>query len=347
MVNTYPITPRNLLGALLGAGALLAASAAQATNNGLADWRDIYPNSNSDDAGCQLCHGASTNQLNAYGRDICIQFAQAGARPGDWGEILQVIESLDSDMDGSSNGLEIDNDTQPGWTSAGPNPLYVADFTQNCAEIAADSTVPNSVPAPYDITVTGDPIANPNGPYQGLVGEPVTFDGSGSTDDGTIVRYDWSFGDGAVAMDAGPNPTHTYNAEGTYNVVLTVTDDEDNSDAAATTATISPVALLDLDIAALQVSKTARVGKPIRDIRLVVENNGSVLGQAIATVVGVQEGIEVFRLQLNVFDDIGKGRTTFSFGSYTPTAPGDIVWSATIADGDPDEDLETAVTSVK
>jgi PKD repeat protein len=179
------------------------------------------------------------------------------------------------------------------------------------------------------------------------VGETITFDGSGSFDDGAIVQYDWTFGDGAAAVDAGPNPEHVYYAEGVFDVVLTVTDDDGNTNAAGTTATISPVQLLDLDIDALRVSKTGRVGKSIGDIKLVVENGGTVLGQAIATVVGVQEGIEVFRLRLNVFDDIGKGTTTFSFGDYTPIAPGDIVWTATIDDGDPDVDEETAVTSVK
>jgi PKD repeat protein len=209
-----------------------------------------------------------------------------------------------------------------------------------------DSTVPSSVPAPYDIVTTGDPIANPGGPYEALVGDDITFDGTGSTDDGEIVRYDWDFGDGAVAMDAGPNPTHSYNAEGIYGVVLTVTDNENNTNAAGTTATISPAQLLDLDIATLQVSKNARIGKFI-DIRLKVENNGTVLGQAIATVTGYQNDMEVYRLRLNVFDDIGRGTTTFDFGSYTPTVSGDITWTATIDDGDPDIDETTETTTVR
>jgi hypothetical protein len=346
MLNTRSHFAKPLIAAIVGAGTLIAVPATYATSNGLADWRDTYPNSNSDDSGCQLCHGSSTNQLNAYGRDICLKFAENGAQPADWNQTFLDIEPLDSDMDGSSNGLEIANDTQPGWTSGGNNPLYIADFTQGCAQIAMDSTVPNSVPLPYDIATTGDPIANPNGPYEALVGESITFDGSGSTDDGNIVQYDWSFGDGAVTLDAGPNPEHTYNADGIYNVVLTVTDNDGNTNAAGTTATISPVELLDLDINTLKVSKNVQVGKPI-SIELRVENNGTVLGQAIATVVGMQNDIEVFRLRLNVFDDIGRGTTTFDFGSYVPTVPGDIIWSADIADGDPDNDEVTAITTVR
>lgn len=45
-----------------------------------------------------------------------------------------------------------------------------------------------------------------------------------STDDGVIAARSWSFGDGATSTAA--NPTHTYAAAGTYQVQLTVTDDD-------------------------------------------------------------------------------------------------------------------------
>lgn len=53
----------------------------------------------------------------------------------------------------------------------------------------------------------------------------VAVDATGSTDaDGRVARADWDFGDGATG--SGPTATHTYAAAGTYEVVLTVTDDE-------------------------------------------------------------------------------------------------------------------------
>jgi DNA-binding beta-propeller fold protein YncE len=56
-------------------------------------------------------------------------------------------------------------------------------------------------------------------------GSAAHFDGSGSNDpDGAVARYDWQFGDGAQAANAGPKPTHVYGRAGSYNVRLTVTD---------------------------------------------------------------------------------------------------------------------------
>jgi hypothetical protein len=53
----------------------------------------------------------------------------------------------------------------------------------------------------------------------------VIFDATTSYDpDGTIVSYDWVFGDGAV--DSGVNVTHTYATWGTWWITLTVTDDD-------------------------------------------------------------------------------------------------------------------------
>ena len=70
------------------------------------------------------------------------------------------------------------------------------------------------------------PIASSTGdPLQGEAPLTVDFDASASSDaDGTIASFAWDFGDGDTG--AGQTPSHTFESEGTYNVILTVTDNQ-------------------------------------------------------------------------------------------------------------------------
>ncbi len=61
-------------------------------------------------------------------------------------------------------------------------------------------------------------------PRSGEAPLPVSFDGSGSSDDGAILSYAWTFGDGSTG--SGVAPQHSYGAPGRYTATLTVTDDE-------------------------------------------------------------------------------------------------------------------------
>lgn len=81
------------------------------------------------------------------------------------------------------------------------------------------------------------PVSDPNGPYAGTEGIPITFDGSSSYDpDGTIDSYEWNFGDGNTSTEM--NPTYTYAQNGTYTITLNVTDSDGATDTNTTTATI-------------------------------------------------------------------------------------------------------------
>jgi PKD repeat protein len=83
------------------------------------------------------------------------------------------------------------------------------------------------------------PVADPGGPYVGVSGSPVGFDGSQSSDADNDVplTYHWDFGDGSTSEEMAPN--HTYAAAGTYAVTLTVTDSRGlDSEPATTSATI-------------------------------------------------------------------------------------------------------------
>jgi len=57
--------------------------------------------------------------------------------------------------------------------------------------------------------------------------EEIEFSGIYSTDNGAINTYHWNFGDGATSNAI--DPKHTYAIEGTYTVILTVSDNSGNS----------------------------------------------------------------------------------------------------------------------
>ncbi|PYO39628.1 MAG: hypothetical protein DMD29_08270 [Gemmatimonadetes bacterium] len=87
------------------------------------------------------------------------------------------------------------------------------------------------------------PVANAGGPYTGLEGAAVNFDGSASATNppGGALTYAWAFGDGATA--AGATPSHTYADNGSYTVTLTVTAvDGGLTNSATALATIANVA---------------------------------------------------------------------------------------------------------
>lgn len=132
------------------------------------------------------------------------------------------------------------------------------------------SNYANSTPRTAEIRlVPPGIILPPNGapvprffvsPTSGREEEPLLFDGSGSTDDGTIVAYDWTFGDGAKA--SGKTAWHAYFLAGTYFVTLKVTDDRGLS--ASTAPTPITIGAASLPVAAFTISPTApTVGQPV------------------------------------------------------------------------------------
>lgn len=87
---------------------------------------------------------------------------------------------------------------------------------------------------------SGLPIAEANGPYTALTGETIAFSSNGSIDnDGSITSYLWEFGDGQTNTQA--NPQYSYASAGSYNVTLTVTDNQGNTAQDTATATITRV----------------------------------------------------------------------------------------------------------
>ena len=87
-----------------------------------------------------------------------------------------------------------------------------------------------------DVTL---PVANAGQDQNAIVGQGVTFNGSGSTDNVGIASYLWDFGDGGFG--SGVAPTHIYSSVGNYTVTLMVKDLAGNSAAHTATANVEVI----------------------------------------------------------------------------------------------------------
>ena len=119
----------------------------------------------------------------------------------------------------------IGGDNIGGWTPTAQNGWFAGSID----EVATYNRVltPEQVALHHVIGSTGEP---PNqAPTASFAAQAdrlgVQLDGTGSSDpDGDVVDWAWDLGDGTTAT--GPTAAHTYDAPGTYRVVLTVTDDD-------------------------------------------------------------------------------------------------------------------------
>jgi PKD repeat protein len=114
--------------------------------------------------------------------------------------------------------------------------------------------VAGSVPS----TTSQAPIASMSAtPSSGTVPFSTSFSSAGSYDpDGSIVAYEWNFGDGS-ALAAGASASHVYNAAGSYSAQLKVTDNSGLSTTRSVTISAqTPVTLVGVGVANIAMSLT-------------------------------------------------------------------------------------------
>jgi len=121
-------------------------------------------------------------------------------------------------------------------------------------------------------------------------GEMVTFDASNSYDpDGTIIKYEWWFGDGSTGR--GATPSHTYNSAGSKVVTIGVTDNDGTYAEAEYDIQVLPsskggapdltliIAVIVIaavaGVAGLAISRSRKSPKPKTDTTAISETDGS------------------------------------------------------------------------
>ena len=343
------------LAAAIGAGGLMLAPAANA-NRALADaWSNYYGTSSSlANADCKLCHGdANLFPLNPYGADwrdallsICGTIESCNLNQLEAG--LDAIAGLDSDapndLTQSSNLVEINADTQPGWAEsdapAGVTGLLDPEQqVAGCVPFVDPSVLDfgnvlqgDSATASTFITNNGDATCSVQAEVNNASGEFALVSGASFT----VAPTD------SVPVDVSYTPADL--GDDTGQLLLTLPESIISVQLVGT----SSVEFVDLDIKSFRVTKKVSIskGRGIVDVQLNVENGGVTEGSADATIVGVQNDAVVYTQTLSVTDGVGNGATSYTFQSYIPDAAGDITWTATIVDGDPDPDSETATTTV-
>ena len=139
-------------------------------------------------------------------------------------------------------------------TGVSPTHSFIASGTYQVTLTVTDdqgATGTTSVSVPVTVPTNSPPTASFTEVCTNLV---CAFDGSGSSDvDGTVSSYSWNFGDG-TSTGSGVKPSHTFAAAKTYQVTLTVTDNQGATGSATTGVVVVGTTLYAADSFARTVS---------------------------------------------------------------------------------------------
>jgi PKD repeat protein len=201
------------------------------------------------------------------------------------GSDLLYTFKIDSPVANTSHGIALDNADDIYITGGQnvPSELYVAKISN------AGAPPPTSTPTPTPAPSNQPPVAMASaGPLSGPAPLTVQFSSDGSYDpEGATLTYTWNFGDGGSSTE--PNPSYTYNAAGTYQANLTVTDNGGASQSQALAISASEATQSELHVQGQTVVRQTRGNRARGLDRLLItdQNNQPVAGPNQGQVSGV------------------------------------------------------------
>jgi PKD repeat protein len=201
--------------------------------------------------------GATANHTYATGNtySVVLTVTDDDTATGQDAQAVNVNESPVASFIFSCTDLSCDFDATASYDPDGTIVAFDWDFgdgSQHGSGATASHTYADGGVWTVVLTVTDDDDATDTDTQPVTLNDPPTasfiytctllacdFDASGSSDvDGTIVSYDWDFGDES-SNGSGATASHTYATGNTYTVVLTVTDDGGATDDEAQNVAVS------------------------------------------------------------------------------------------------------------
>lgn len=113
------------------------------------------------------------------------------------------------------------------WDTTGV-PLGTYTIKANASIVQGETNFANNEMVDGTVWIIKLPVASfTYTPTPAIENYSTTFDATSSTPNGgDIANYTWNFGDSNITTTENPVTTHVYTSHGTYNVTLTVEDDE-------------------------------------------------------------------------------------------------------------------------